>query len=185
MNDEIISKMKTQMKKTSENLELELGRIRAGRANASLVNDIMVDYYGTPTPLGQIASVSTPEARLIQITPFDKTALKGIEAAINMSDLGINPTIDNSMIRLVIPQLTGESRKDLVKEVKKYAEESKVAVRNARRDAIDALKKEKKNGDISEDVMHQKENEVQKQHDEYIKKIDEIAANKEKEITTI
>ncbi|BDR56308.1 ribosome recycling factor [Xylocopilactobacillus apis] len=185
MADEVISKLKKQMQKSSDNLKVELGKIRAGRANASLVNDIMVDYYGAPTPLQQIASVSIPEARLIQITPFDKTALKSIETAINMSDLGINPTIDGNVIRLVVPQLTGESRKDIVKEVKKTAEEAKIAIRNARRDAMDTLKKSEKDGEISEDIMHKKEKDVQKIHDEFIKIIDDISSNKEKEISKI
>lgn len=185
MAEEIIVKMQNKMKKTSDNLKNELGKIRAGRANASLVNDIEVDYYGVPTPLRQLASVSTPEARVIQITPFDKTALKNIEAAINMSDLGINPTVDGSLIRLVIPQLTGESRKEIVREVKKIAEESKVAIRNSRRDGLDALKKAEKNNEITEDELHQKEKEVQKIHDQFIKQLDEISGEKEKEITTI
>lgn len=180
-----IDKIKNQMKKTVENLEMELSHIRAGRANASLVNDLLVDYYGTETPLKQMASVSTPEARLIQITPFDKSSLKNIEAAINMSDLGINPTIDGSVIRLVIPQLTGESRKEIVKEVKKISEESKVAIRNIRREAMDTLKKSEKNGDVSEDIMYQQEKQVQKVHDDFIKQIDQLTSNKEKEITTV
>lgn len=185
MADPTISNLKERLKKTVSNLEVELSKIRAGRANANLVNDIVVDYYGAPTPLKQIASISIPEARIIQITPFDKSALKGIEAGINKSDLGINPTVDGGTIRLVIPQLTGESRQEIVKEVKKVAEEAKIAVRNERRDALDQLKKQQKNGDISEDVLHQREKDVQKVHDDFIKQIDQVAANKEAEISKV
>lgn len=185
MADEVIDKLKRKLQKGISNFEFELGKIRAGRANASLVNDIMVDYYGAPTPLKQIASVSIPEARVIQITPFDKSSLKGIEAAINKSDLGINPSVDGGTIRLIIPQLTGESRQEIVKEVKKIAEEAKVMVRSGRRDALDELKKQQKNGDISEDILHKREIDVKKVHDEFINKIDQITLDKESEISKI
>ena len=185
MVDEVIDKLKSKLQKGISNLEFELGKIRAGRANASLVNDIMVDYYGALTPLKQIASVSIPEARVIQITPFDKSSLKEIEAAINKSDLGINPSVDGGTIRLIIPQLTGESRQEIVKEVKKIAEEAKVMVRSGRRDALDELKKQQKNGDISEDILHKREKDVTKVHDEFINKIDQITLDKEAEISKI
>lgn len=183
MANTIIDAAKTNMAKSQESLSRELGGIRAGRANAGLLNRIEVEYYGVPTPLNQMAAITIPEARVLMVTPYDKTALKDIEAAINMSDLGINPASDGTAIRLVIPQLTGERRQELAKEVGKYAEEAKIAVRNIRRDALDKLKKQEKASEITEDELHRLEKDVQKITDDATKGIDTIAADKEKEIT--
>lgn len=182
MANEIIDQAKSQMAKSEEALQRELGNIRAGRANASLLNRIEVEYYGVMTPLNQMAAITIPEARVLLVTPYDKSVLKDIEAALNASDLGINPANDGSAIRLVIPQLTGERRQELAKEVGKYAEETKVAVRNARRDALDKLKKQEKDSTITEDELHRSEKDVQKVTDDATKRIDAIAADKEKEI---
>jgi len=183
MANEAIEHAKATMVKSEEALERELGNIRAGRANGSLLNRISVDYYGAPTPLNQLAAITIPEPRVLMVTPYDKSVLKDIEAAINMSDLGINPANDGSVIRLVIPQLTGERRKELAKEVGKHAENAKIAVRNIRRDALDSLKKQQKASEITEDELHKFEKDVQKVTDDATKRIDEIAAAKEKEIT--
>lgn len=153
MAQEILKTTKERMVKAEESLSRELGQVRAGRANASLLDRIQVDYYGAPTPLNAIASINVPEARVLMITPFDKSALENIEKAILASDIGISPANDGTVIRLVIPQLTEERRKDLAKEVGKLAEGAKVAVRNIRRDAIDDLKKKEKAKDISEDEL--------------------------------
>ncbi|WP_125704334.1 ribosome recycling factor [Lacticaseibacillus daqingensis] len=182
MANATIEAAKTQMGKSEEALARELGNIRAGRANASLLNRIEVEYYGAPTPLNQMAAITIPEPRVLMITPYDKTALKNIEAALNMSDLGINPANDGNAIRLVIPQLTGERRQEIAKEVGKYAEEAKIAVRNIRRDALDKLKKQEKASEITEDDLHRAEKDVQKITDDATKRIDAIAADKEKEI---
>lgn len=183
MANPIIEQAKQSMGKSEAALERDLTGIRAGRANAGLLNGIEVEYYGTPTPLNQMAAITIPEARVLMITPYDKSSLKDIEAAINMSDLGINPANDGSAIRLVIPQLTGERRQEIAKEVGKHAEEAKIAIRNIRRDALDKLKKQEKSGDITEDDLHRAEKDMQKVTDDAGKKIDEIAAAKEKEIT--
>lgn len=172
-----------KMTKTMGNLEGELGAIRAGRANPNVLNKLRVDYYGTPTPIQQVANVSVPEARMIQIQPWEKNMLKVIEKAIQVSDLGINPTNDGSTIRLVFPELTEERRKDLVKDVKKKAEECKVAVRNIRRDGNDAFKKIAK--EISEDEVKQLEDELQKLTDRYIKDVDKLMEEKSREILTV
>ncbi len=183
MANEIIDTAKANMEKSADALARELGSIRAGRANAGLLNRIEVEYYGVMTPLNQMAAITVPEPRVLLVTPYDKSVLKEIEAAINMSDLGINPANDGSAIRLVVPQLTGERRQELAKEVGKYAEEGKIAVRNVRRDALDKLKKQEKAGDITEDDLHRFEKEVQNVTDAATKHIDQIAADKEKEIT--
>lgn len=183
MANEIIEAAKVNMDKSAASLSRELGSIRAGRANAGLLNRIEVEYYGVMTPLNQMAAITVPEPRVLMVTPYDKSVLKEIEAAINMSDLGINPANDGSAIRLVVPQLTGERRQELAKEVGKYAEEAKIAVRNVRRDALDKLKKQEKAGDITEDDLHRFEKEMQTVTDEATKHIDQIAADKEKEIT--
>jgi ribosome recycling factor len=164
-------------------LEHDLGTIRAGRANAGLLANIMVDYYGAPTPLNQMSAITIPEPRVLMVTPYDKSSLKEIENALLVSDLGINPANDGSAIRLVIPQLTTDRRKELAKEVGKFAESAKIAVRNVRRDAMDDLKRQQKNGDITEDDLHRLEKDVQKVTDNATADIDKIAANKEKEIT--
>ena len=170
------------MKKAAQNLQRELGQIRAGRANASLLDRITVNYYGAPTPLNQMASIQIPEARVLMITPFDKSILQDVEKAIMASDIGISPTNDGNVIRLVIPQLTEERRKELAKDVKKEAENAKIAIRNIRRDAIDEYKKQQKNGDITEDDLRGLEKDVQTLTDNSIKEVDKIAADKEKEI---
>ena len=183
--DERIQKYEEKMKKTLGSLEAELTTIRAGRANPNVLNRIMVDYYGTPTPIQQVANVSVPEPRMIQIQPWEKNMLKVIEKAIMVSDLGLNPNNDGKVIRLVFPELTEERRKDLVKDVKKKGEAAKVAVRNIRRDANDAYKKLKKEEDVSEDEIKELEDKVQKLTDKYIKDVDAAVEAKGKEIMTV
>ena len=173
-----------KMNKTMANLDGELGTIRAGRANPNVLNKIKVDYYGTPTPIQQVANVSVPEARMIQIQPWEKNMLKVIEKAIQVSDLGINPTNDGSMIRLVFPELTEERRKELVKDVKKKGEAAKVAIRNIRRDGNDALKK-LKGTEVSEDEIKDMETELQKLTDKFVKEVDKAVDNKSKEVMTV
>ncbi|MFD1465511.1 ribosome recycling factor [Lapidilactobacillus mulanensis] len=182
-NNEIINKAKENMVKSEDSLKRDLSNIRAGRANASLLNRITVSYYGAPTPLNQLAAINVPEPRVLMIKPYDKGALGDIEKAILASDLGLNPANDGDIIRLVIPQLTGERRQELAKEVGKDAESAKIAVRNVRRDALEAIRKQQKNADISEDEMHDLENELQKVTDQAIKDVEEIAKLKEVEIT--
>ena len=174
-----------KMTKTMANLDGELGAIRAGRANPNVLNRIMVDYYGTPTPIQQVANVSVPEARMIQIQPWDKSMIKAITKAIQTSDLGINPNNDGSVIRLVFPELTEERRKELVKDVKKKGEAAKVAVRNIRRDANDSFKKLGKTNEVSEDEVKELEDKVQKLTDKYISKVDKAVEEKSKEILTV
>ena len=183
--NERLKPFEEKMKKTIGNLDGELSAIRAGRANPNVLNKIMVDYYGTPTPIQQVANVSVPEARMIQIQPWEKKIIKDIEKAILMSDIGINPTNDGTVIRLVFPELTEERRKDLVKEVKKKGEGAKVAVRNIRRDANDAFKKLGKGKEVSEDEVKELEENVQKLTDKYIKDIDKAIEEKSKEIMTV
>ena len=163
----------------------ELASIRAGRANASLLDRISVDYYGAPTPVNQLAGISVPEARLLVIQPYDKTSLGDIEKAILKSDLGLNPTSDGNIIRISIPALTEERRKELVKVVKKEAEEAKVVIRNIRRDGNDDLKKLEKAGEITEDGLRGYSEDIQKLTDENISKIDEMTKEKEKEILEV
>jgi len=182
--DERIAKYEDKMKKTLVNLESEFGTIRAGRANPHVLDRITVDYYGSQTPLQQVANISVPEARMIQIQPWEASLVKAIEKAINMSDLGINPTNDGKVIRLVFPELTEERRKDLVKDVKKKGEAAKVAVRNIRRDANDMLKKLSKS-DVSEDEIAELEENVQKMTDKFIKEVDKSVEVKSKEILTV
>ena len=172
-----------KMNKTMTNLDGELGTIRAGRANPNVLNKIKADYYGTPSPIQQMANVSVPEPRMIQIQPWDKSLLKVIEKAIQVSDLGINPTNDGSMIRLVFPELTEERRKELVKDVKKKGEAAKVAIRNIRRDGNDALKK-LKGSEVSEDEIKDMETELQKLTDKFVKEVDKAVENKSKEVMT-
>ena len=174
-----------KMKKTCDNLTTTLATIRAGRANAAVLDQITVDYYGAPTPIQQVASVSTPDPRSLFIQPWDGSVLKGIEKAILASDLGINPQNDGRGIRLVFPPLTEERRRDLVKQTKKYGEESKVAIRNIRRDAIEKFKKQQKASEMTEDDYKIAEKDIQKLTDDYIKEIDKITERKEKELTEI
>ena len=173
-----------KMKKAYEFLQSDYGTIRAGRANPHVLDKIRVNYYGTPTPIQQVGNVTVPEARIIQIAPWERNLLKEIEKAIQTSDLGINPSNDGSVIRLVFPELTEERRKDLVKEVKKKAEDGKVAVRNIRRDGNDFLKKLGKS-EVSEDEIKQLEDSLQKLTDKYIKDIDALMEVKSKEIMTV
>lgn len=180
-----LKEFESKMKKTCDALTSQLATIRAGRANAAVLDQIAVDYYGSPTPIQQVASVSSPDPRSLLITPWDKSVLKGIEKAILASDLGINPQNDGHAIRLVFPPLTEERRKDLVKQTKKYAEESKVAIRNIRRDAIEKMKKQQKASEITEDDYKNAEKDIQKLTDDYTKELDKIAAAKEKELTSI
>ena len=173
-----------KMQKAYDYLESDLAAIRAGRANPHVLDKIRVDYYGTPTPIQQVGNITVPEPRIIQIAPWEKTLIKDIEKAIMMSDVGITPSNDGSLIRLVFPELTEERRKELVKDVKKRGEESKVAIRNARRDGNDALKKLAK-ADVSEDEIKELEDVLQKLIDKYIKDLDKLVEEKSKEILTV
>ena len=174
-----------KMKKAIEFLESEYAGIRAGRANPHILDKLRVNYYGTPTPIQQVGNVTVPEARIIQIAPWEKSLLREIEKAILTSDLGINPNNDGSVIRLIFPELTEDRRKDLAKDVKKKAEEQKVAIRNIRRDANDAFKKLGKTEDVSEDEIKALEEQVQKMTDKYIKEVDVVMEEKTKEIMTV
>ena len=174
-----------RMEKTLSNLKDEFVTIRAGRANPGVLNRITADYYGSPTPIQQLANVSVPEARMLVIQPWDKTALKAIERAIQASDIGINPNNDGSVIRLIFPELTEERRKDLVKDVKKKGEAAKVAMRNIRRDAVDSIKKAQKAGEITEDDQKKDEEAIQKLTDKFVEKVDKTVEEKTKEIMTV
>ncbi len=177
-----IAEFKSRMIKTTEVLAAQFAAVRAGRANAAVLDQIEVDYYGVPTPIRQIASISTPDPRTLLIQPWDASTLKLIEKAILISDLGINPQNDGRTIRLVFPQLTEERRKELAKQVRKYGEDAKVAVRNVRRDAMDKFKKEQKKGEMTEDDLKDMEKDLQKLTDDYIKEVEKIGDNKEKEL---
>ena len=183
--DERIQVYETKMGKTLNALESELTTIRAGRANPHILDKLTVDYYGAPTPIQQVANISVPEARMIQIQPWEASLVKEIEKAIMTSDLGINPTNDGKVIRLVFPELTEERRKEIAKDIKKKGESAKVAVRNIRRDANDAFKKLSKSADISEDEIKELEDGVQKLTDKYIAQIDKAVDEKNKEILTV
>ena len=182
---ELYANTKEKMGKTIEVLKRDYAAIRAGRANAAVLDKVTVDYYGTPTPINQLASVSVAEARILTIQPWDKSVLNAIEKAIQASDIGINPQNDGVVIRLTFPKLTEENRKVIVKDVSKMAEESKVAIRSIRRDAMDKLKKMQKASEITEDDLKNGEEEVQKITDNNIKEIDKIASAKEKEVMEI
>ncbi len=173
-----------KMKKTYQHLDFDYGTIRAGRANPHVLDRVKVDYYGTPTPIQQVGNVTVPEPRMIQIAPWEKTMIKEIEKAIMMSDVGITPSNDGVVIRLVFPELTEERRKDLVKDIKKKAEEAKVAVRNIRRDGNDAFKKLAKE-EVSEDEIKDLQEQLQKMTDKYVKDIDGLMESKSKEIMTV
>ena len=183
--DERIKVYDDKMTKTMANLDSELNTVRAGRANPRVLDKITVDYYGTQTALNQVANISVPAARMIQIQPWESSLIKKIEKAILCSDIGINPSNDGKVIRLVFPELTEERRKELAKDVKKKGEAAKVAVRNIRRDANDALKKLGKQADVSEDEVKELEEKVQKMTDSYIKKVDKAIEEKTKEIMTV
>ena len=185
MTKKIIDSAEDKFKKTLDALKKEYGTLRAGRAAPSLLDKVMVDYYGTPTPVNQVANVTVPEPRIILIKPYDKGSLKDIERAIQKSDLGLTPNSDGTAIRLAIPQPTQERRKEIVKVVGKKAEESKVAMRNIRRDANDAIKKLEKSKEITEDDRKDGETKIQKMLDKYIKQVDEVKSAKEKEVMEV
>lgn len=174
-----------KMKKTITSLDSEYSTIRVGRANPKVLDRITVDYYGTPTPLNQVGNITVPEARLIEIKPWESSLLKAIEKAINTSDLGINPSSDGKVIRLVFPELTEERRKELTKDVKKKGEDAKIAIRNIRRDAVDAFKKQEKKGEFSEDILDNLLDEIQKITDKYIAEIDKKVDAKSKDILSV
>ena len=183
--DERLAQYNEKMQKSLDNLLAEFGGIRAGRANPHVLDKIKVDYYGTPTALQQVANINVPEPRMIQIQPWEASLVKEIEKAIMTSDLGINPTNDGKVIRLVFPELTEERRKEIAKDIKKKGESAKVAVRNIRRDANDAFKKLSKSADISEDEIKELEDGVQKLTDKYIAQIDKAVDEENKEILTV
>ena len=174
-----------KMEKTISVFSEKLSEVRAGRANPAVLNKIRIDYYGTQTPINQVAAVSVPEARLIVIQPWDASVLKEIEKAILASDIGINPNNDGKVIRLAFPELNEERRKEIVKDIKKMAEEAKVAVRNVRREGIDLAKAEQKDGNITEDELKNAENEIQKITDKYIEEVDKVLEAKEKEVMSV
>ncbi|GIN57799.1 ribosome recycling factor [Lederbergia ruris] len=185
MANQVISSTKDKMEKSIQAYRRDLSSIRAGRASASLLDKISVDYYGAPTPINQMASISVPEARMLVIQPYDKTIIGDIEKAILKSDLGLNPANDGSLIRLTIPQLTEERRKELVKLVKKESENAKIVIRNIRRDGNEDLKKLEKSGDITEDELRGYTDDIQKLTDEYINQIDTITKEKEQEVLEV
>ncbi|MFC0558575.1 ribosome recycling factor [Halalkalibacter alkalisediminis] len=185
MSAEILKDTEQRMSKAIDALTRELAKLRAGRANPSLLDRITVEYYGAETPLNQLATISVPEARLLLIQPFDKSSIANIERAIQMSDLGLTPSNDGTVIRISIPPLTEERRKDLVKLVKKAGEEAKVAIRNVRRDANDDLKKLQKDGEMTEDELRRSTDDVQKLTDKTIVRVDDVAEKKEKEIMEV
>ena len=184
MSPEIVS-YDEKMQKTIEVVKSNFAAVRAGRANAGVLDRIQVEYYGTPTPIQQVASISTPDPRTLQIQPWDGSILKAIEKAIQSSDLGINPQNDGRVIRLAFPQLTEERRMELTKQVRKYGENGKVAIRNIRRDAVEAFKAQKKNSEITEDDMKIAEKDIQKMTDDMCKEIDELLAKKEQELLAV
>ena len=185
MIKDVIKVAEEKMQKTISVLHSDLSTMKAGRANPTMLDRIQVDYYGSPCPLNQVANVSAPEPRMLLITPWDKSSLKDIERAILTSDLGLNPNNDGSVIRLMIPELTEETRRDLVKKVKKYGEESKVAIRSIRRDANDKVKALKKDNEITEDELKSAEDSIQKKTDVYVKEIESIIDAKEKDVMKV
>lgn len=185
MLQDVINTAKEKMKKSCEVYEREMMSLRAGRANPQLLDRIMVDYYGTPTPINQIGNISSPEPRLLVISPWEAKMIPQVEKAIQKSDLGLNPSNDGKLIRLVFPELNEERRKDLTKVASKGAEETKVAIRSIRRDAIEQIKKLKKNSEITEDDQRDAEEDMQKLTDKAVKEVDEIYAKKEKEIMEV
>ncbi|MEK7015348.1 MULTISPECIES: ribosome recycling factor [Bacillus] len=185
MGQQVLKSSNEKMEKAVAAYSRELATVRAGRASSSVLDKVQVDYYGAPTPVVQLANITVPEARLLVIQPYDKTSIGDIEKAILKADLGLNPSNDGTVIRIAFPALTEERRRDLVKVVKKYAEEAKVAVRNVRRDSNDDLKKLEKAGGITEDDLRGYTEDIQKETDKYIAKVDEIAKNKEKEIMEV
>lgn len=185
MSIDVQSVLEEKMRKSISVLKEELNTVRAGRANPALLDKLMVDYYGSPTPLKNISNISVPDPRTLMISPFDPKSVHDIEKAINIANLGINPSNDGKVIRLVIPAVTEERRKELIKVIRKYGEDAKVAIRNERRDANDELKKQEKSGELTEDDLKKSLEEVQKKTDKTIKDIDLIISEKEKEIMEV
>ena len=185
MMDQIKSTLDEQMTKALKSLQREFTRVRTGRANANILDGVNVDYYGSPTPINQVGQVSTPEARLLQIQPFDKTILGDIENAIINANLGVTPSNDGNFIRIQFPALTEEKRKDLVREVRKMGEDAKIAIRNARRDQNEVVKKAEKNKEITEDDLKKFQDEIQKITDKYVATVDTTVEAKEKELLTV
>jgi ribosome recycling factor len=185
MSAEIEAESNRKMDHTLELFKHDLAAVRTGRASAEILNPVMVDYYGTPTPLNQLATLNTPDAQLITVTPFDKSTVKDVEKAILASDLGLNPSSDGNMIRVPIPVLTEERRKELAKHVKKMGEDSKIAIRNIRRDANEHLKSKEKNKEISQDAERNAHDKIQAVTDAHVKSIDELVKSKEQELMTV
>ncbi|GGM21654.1 ribosome-recycling factor [Paraliobacillus quinghaiensis] len=185
MSQAVIKDTNSKMSQAVQSFSKQLATVRAGRANPALLNNVYVDYYGATTPLNQLATITVPEARLLLISPFDKSSIGEIEKAIQKADLGLSPSSDGNVVRINIPTLTEERRKDLVKVVGKYAEEAKVQIRNIRRDANDQLKKDEKNGDITEDELRGFQEDIQKETDKHIAEIDQLVKAKEKEIMEV
>ena len=185
MYNDVISRGRSGMEKSVDALKKELARIRTGRASTTLLDEVRIDYYGTPTPLNQVGTLTVPEPRLITIQPWEKNLIPEIEKAILKSDLGLNPSSDGILVRIAIPPLTEERRKEMVKLTKRVGEDAKIAIRNVRRDANESLKKLEKDKEISEDELKRGEKEIQDLTDGYVKKIDEIVAAKEKEVMEI
>ena len=185
MSNQLLNETKSRMSKSEESLRSELSTLRAGNANPNLLNHINVDYYGVQTPVNQLAQVAVPEPRMITVKPYDKSALGDIERALQVSDLGITPQNDGELIRLSIPQLTEERRKELAKKVGEYAENAKISVRNIRRDAMDQVKSDEKDGSITEDELRQYEKQIQDITDQSVGNIDQIAKEKEEELLTV
>ena len=185
MNKDDYAVYTDRMQKTLDVMQANFAAVRAGRANAAVLDQIRVDYYGTPTPINQIASIASPDPRTLTIQPWDASTMKLIEKAIQASDLGINPQNDGRLIRLAFPQLTEERRKELIKQVRKYGEESKTAIRNIRRDAMDTFKKQQKKSEITEDDLKNAEKDIQKLTDDYIADVDKMVSKKEKELSEI
>ena len=177
--------LEEKMEKTIEVFSQKLSEVRAGRANPAILNKVKIDYYGTQTPINQVAAISVPEARLIVIQPWDASVLKEIEKAILASDIGINPNNDGKVIRLAFPELNEERRKELVKDIRKMGEEAKVAVRNVRREGIDLAKSMQKNGEMTEDELKSAENDIQKMTDKYIEEVEKVLEKKEKEVMSV
>lgn len=185
MYDDILKKARGGMDKAIEALKKDFSRVRTGRASTTLLDEIRVDYYGTPTPLNQVGSLTVPEPRMIMVQPWEKNLLPEIEKAILKSDLGLNPSSDGQLIRIAIPPLTEERRKEMVKMVKRMGEDARIAIRNVRRDSNDALKKKEKEKEISEDDLKRGEKEIQELTDQYVKKVDDLIASKEAEVMEV
>ncbi len=185
MSERVIKILDEKMEKTISVLKEELNSVRAGRANPAILDKVMVDYYGSPTPLKNLANLSVPEPRMLVITPFDPQAIKDIEKGINMANLGMAPSNDGKCVRLTVPELTEERRKELTKTVKKYGEDAKIAIRNERRNANDEMKKEEKSGDLTEDLLKDAMDEIQEKVDKSVKEIDDIVKQKEQEILEV